>query len=272
MPFLCEVDAGSIRPTTEPCPDTVATVTFPHPLVARPRLPHGFRALDVDKNSHIRAKSTIPYFTRAWADCHITSWDDTKLHNGVVHILALAPADLDFLTGEHMRHSGDSSSVRITFERRFVTPPKVVVFFNHIDLDMDHNWRLNVSASDVDANGFTLHIETWGDTILYGAQACWIAYPEDRPHIFSTSVNTMDIRPVSQPQHEQSKDITFGEVEFWKDPTVFVALNYLNINCTRNLRVNAHVDGVSKTGLVCHIDSWYDTIMYAAGASIIAFN
>ena len=272
MPFLCEVDAGSIRPTSEPRHDTVAAVTFPHPLVARPRLPHGLRLLDVDKHFNIRAKSAIPYFTHTWADCHITSWDTTRLHNGVAHILALAPADLEFLTGEHIRHSGDPSSVRITFERRFVTPPKVVVFFNYVDLDTYRNWRLNVSSSDVDVNGFTLHIETWGDTILYGAQACWIAYPEDRPHIFSTSVNTMDVRPMSRPQHQHSKNIAFGEVEFWKDPSVFVALNYLDINCTRNLRVQARVTGVSKTGLVSHIDSWGDTIMYATGASIIAFN
>ena len=54
-----------------------------------------------------------------------------------------------------------------------------------------------------------------------------------------------------------------------KDPSIFVTLNYLNINCTRNLHINAHIDGVSKTGLVCHINSWYDTIMYAARASII---
>lgn len=239
MPILCEFNTQSVRPSSNPRSDTRATVCFPHPLVARPRLPHGIRELDVDKTVNIRVRSTIPYYTQTWADCHIQSWADTRLHGGIASILVLRPGDLDFLTGEYMRTPDGPASVHIDFECRFVTPPKVVVFFNFIDLDKNRNWRLNVSASDIDVNGFTLHIETWGDTILHGAQACWIAHPEDREHIFSTSVNTMDIRPVTQPQHHQSKDITFGTVVFWKDPSVFVALNFLDIDCKENLRVKA---------------------------------
>lgn len=77
---------------------------------------------------------------------------------------------------------------------------------------------------------------------------------------------------LDQPQSNQSKRITFGDVEFWKDPTVFVALNSIDIDHHHNLRVRAYVDGISKGGLVWHIDSWNDTILYSAGASIIAFN
>jgi len=199
----------------------------------------------------------------------------TRLYKGIDDIFVLTPGDLDFLTGEHMRKSKDPSSVRVDFERRFVTPPKVVVFLNQIDLDQNRNWRLSVRASGIDVRGFTLHVETWGDTTFYSAQACWIAYPEDREHIFSTSVNTMDLQvgPVTKPQPQQSnRDIKFDTVEFWKNPSVFVALNFLDIDCKASLRIKAYVDGVSRTGLVCHIDSWSDTVLYAAGASIIAFN
>ena len=270
MPFLCEFDTTDIRPASKPWPDTGTTMAFPHSLVSRPRLSHGFRMLDINKSATVRAKATIPYFNNTFTECHIATWLNTTLHGGIAHILVLPPADLDFLTGEHARNSDDPSSVRITFERRFVTPPKVVVFFNYIDLEMVHNWRLYVGASDIDMNGFTLNIDTWGDTILYGVQACWIAYPEDRPHIFSASVNTMG--PITKPQKNQSKHITFGEVKFREDPTVFVGLNLIDIDHNTNLRVNAHVDGVSKTGLVWHIDTWDDTVLYAAGASIIAFD
>jgi hypothetical protein len=166
----------------------------------------------------------------------------------------------------------DPVSVRVSFERPFATPPKVVVFLNYIDLDKRHSWRLKTTATNIDANGFTLNIETWADTILYAAQACWIAYPEDRGHIFSTSVNTMDVRPWHAPQLRQSKAIAFNRVEFWKNPSVFMALNFFDIDCRANFRINAYVDDVSKTGLVWHIDSWADSIIYSAGASIIAFN
>ena len=80
--------------------------------------------------------------------------------------------------------------MRVNFERRFVNPPKVVIFLNFLNLDKNRNWRLNVRASDVDTNGFTLRdTDTWGDTDIRAAQACWIAYSDDREYIFSTSIN-----------------------------------------------------------------------------------
>jgi hypothetical protein len=163
--------------------------------------------------------------------------------------------------------------MRVNFERPFITPPKVVVFLNYIDLDKEHNWPLKTFAADIDVNGFTLNIETWGGTIFYGAQACWIAYPEDEPHIFSTSVTTMDVRPWYKPhlQPATSRNIAFNNVEFLKDPTVFVALNSFDMDCHANFRINAYVDGVSKTGLVWHINTWDGSDLYSAGASIIAF-
>ena len=253
-----------------------STLNFPHPFVGRPRLAHGFRELDVGNNANIRVTSKLQNVSGTSADCQVTSWGDTTLYSAAVDVLALAPGDLDFLTGEHMRNPwinpNDPASVRINFERRFVTPPKVVVFFNCIDLDKSRVWRLKTTATDIDPEGFTLNIETWSDTIFYAARVGWIAYPEDHEHIFSTSVNTMDVRPWYQPQATQSREIGFNAVEFWKNPSVFIALNYLDIDCRGNLRVNAYVDGVNTNGLVWHIDSWDNTVLYAAGASIIAFN
>ncbi|KAH9013634.1 hypothetical protein EDB83DRAFT_287591 [Lactarius deliciosus] len=255
---------------------TETTLGFPRPFVARPRLPHGIRHLDMDKNHHILVKSVVPVFTKDWVNCRFVTWEGSILYRGIDDVFALAPGDLDFLTGEHMRYPRKDphapASVRVDFERPFVTPPKVVVFFNHIEFDGHHNWRVITTASNVDENGFTLNIESGSDAILLCAQTCWIAYPEDREHIFSTSVSTMDIRPWNQPQHEHSKEISFNSVEFFKKPSVFVALNYLDIDCKDNLRVDAYVDGISTTCLVWHINSWGKTVLRAAGATIIAFN
>jgi hypothetical protein len=84
----------------------------------------------------------------------------------------------------------------------------------------------------------------------------------------------MDVRPWYKPQLQQrtNKKITFNNVEFSKDPTVFAALNSFDVDCHANLRINAYIDGVSRTGLVWHIDTWADTDLYSAGASIIAFS
>ncbi|KAH9167232.1 hypothetical protein EDB89DRAFT_135190 [Lactarius sanguifluus] len=252
------------------------TLGFHRPFVARPRLPHGIRYLDMGRDRPILVKSVIPVFTKDWMNCRFVTWEGSIFYGGIDEVFALAPSDLDFLTGEHMRYLWKDphapASVRIDFERPFVTPPKVVVFFNHLEFDKNHNWRVVTTANDIDVNGFTLNIETWSDTVLHCAQTCWIAYPEDRKHIFSTSISTLDVRPVNKQQHEHSKEILFNSVEFFKEPSVFFALNYLDIDCEANLRIRAFVDGISTTRLVWHIDSWHDTVLYAAGATIIAFN
>jgi len=193
-----------------------------------------------------------------------------------VDVLALAPGDLDFLTGEHTRNlltdPSAPAAVRIDFERPFHTPPNVVVFFNCIDLDRKRNWRLETTATDIDVKGFTLNIRTWSNTILHSARVCWVAYPEDHEHIFSRSINTKSLRPWDKPQPKQSSEVGFNTAEFWKTPSVFIALNSLDIDCRSNLRLNLYVDEVSTTSLVWHIDSWDNTVLYSAGATIIAFN
>ncbi|KAF9524647.1 hypothetical protein CPB83DRAFT_819776 [Crepidotus variabilis] len=272
MPTVLEFDSRTVHPPANPATDTKGTVNFPKAFVANPRLPHGFRELDIDKNSNIRAKSTIESLTKNSVECHVSTWSNTTLYSSIETVFALAPANVEFQTGEVMRNANDPASVRVNFARPYPTPPKVVTFFNYLDLDQNHGWRLKITPAEIDEKGFTLKIETWGETVFFGAQAAWIAYPEDRKHIFSASVNVQDVRDWQKPQLQQSKAISFGDVEFWKNPEVFIALNALDINKQANLRLRAYVDGVSKTGLTWHIDGWSDTVLNSAGASIIAFN
>ena len=276
MPILLEFDTQSVRPWYMPQLDTQGTLNFPRPFDTPPCLSHGIRVLDISNNAHIRVKSTLERITESRADCHIMTWDNSILYWGIYHLLALAPDEVEFLTGEHSRipwsNPNDPASVRIDFERPFVAPPKVIVFLDAFDIALDHNWRLRTTATDIDAKGFTLNIETWGDTVLHSARTCWIAYPEDCEHIFSMSIDTMGVCPENQLQSENSGNITFDPVEFWKKPAVFIALHSFDIGCTANFRIKAYVDDVSRTGLVWHIDSWGDTILHSAGASIIAFN
>jgi len=260
----------------KPQHDTFIQVSFQRPFIASPRLPHGIKQLDISSDANIRIKSTINDITETSAVCHIDSWHDTTLYSCAVNSLNLAPANLEFQNGEHTRdllaNPRDPASTRINFERPFITPPKVVVFFRLIDLDKGRDWRLRTSATGIDEKGFTLNIETWSDTILYAAGVGWIAYPEDRTHIFSISVNTGEIGLRDEPQTQHSKDISFGDVEFWKNPSVFVALNMFDLGCGHDFRLEAFVDQVTQQGLTWHLDSRSDTVLYSAGASIIAVN
>ncbi|KAG6917577.1 hypothetical protein DXG01_001925 [Tephrocybe rancida] len=221
--------------------------------------PRAVYTLDISNGANNRVKSTVSDVTKNKADFHVISWDDTKLFGCIQNVFALAPANVQFFAGEHMRNliadPETPASVRVNFDRPFVTPPKVVVFFNHLDFENDTHWRLTTSATAIDATGFTFNIVTWHDTVLYATQAGWITYPEDITHIYSTSVNTRDLHPWDKPQATQSPSIMFGDVGFCMVPDVFVALNTIDIDPEANLRVVAYVDNVRQEGLTWHIDA-----------------
>ncbi|KAF9222878.1 hypothetical protein BS17DRAFT_161001 [Gyrodon lividus] len=81
-----------------------------------------------------------------------------------------------------------------------------------------------------------------------------------------------EIQHLDKPQLQQSKSIGFGDVEFWKNPNVFVAWNMFDLGCGANFRLKAYVNNVTQKGLTWHIDTWADTVLYSAGATIIAVN
>ena len=109
----------------------------------------------------------------------------------------LGPASIDFLTSEHSHDlvkNPSSSPLCINFEHAFVTPPKVVIFFNLLDIDQKKGCHIRTTISKIDRNGFTLTIESWGDTILCCAHACWIAYPENCRCIFVMILASFDAK------------------------------------------------------------------------------
>jgi hypothetical protein len=268
MPTHCEFDI------------TEKSINFPRPFVGRPRLAHGLREKDITNDEKT---STYQNITRSSADRNIITWAESNLLSTAVDVLALSPSDC-ILTGEHMRCLRTNPSapayVRINFERPFQTPPKVAVFLNYVELEKSCDWRVQTFALDIDVDGFVLFVGTDPnlDAGFYAARVGWIAYPEDRANIFSTSISTLDVRPVNQPKLRTRREISFdssefrGRPTFRKTPSAFIGLNSFNIDCHSNIRVNAYVDNVTTSGLAWHLDSWADSIVYSAGATIIAFN
>ena len=163
------------------------------------------------------------------------------------------------------------TSRQITFERAYLSPPKVIVWLNSLDLASGKGWRVSATATDVTPTGFTLHIDSWSDTVIYSAAAAWIAYPSDKAGVVSGSYSTSDVRPWDKPQLYNSGRADFPRGAFQRTPTVLFALNELDIDPGHNLRLRLAVSSVSKDGLDWHVDSWWDTILYSASASFIAF-
>ncbi|XP_065841342.1 collagen alpha-1(XXIII) chain-like isoform X2 [Oscarella lobularis] len=65
----------------------------------------------------------------------------------------------------------------ITFGKCFGSVPNVITSLNVIDSDYTRNLRINSYASHITRCNFVLNIYSWFDTIIYTAQATWIACP-----------------------------------------------------------------------------------------------
>ncbi|PWW79472.1 hypothetical protein C7212DRAFT_275641 [Tuber magnatum] len=266
-----------VRSPKTPWKETSKDITFSEPFVAPPRLPIGLKCLDVSKDSNIRVAASAANITKDSFKGSLNAWADTILYSAGASWLELAPGYLEYQTGVFSTTDDHSynkpqleTSRRINFERSFVTAPKVIVFLRHLDIDKNRNCRVLTKASGIDAKGFTIHINGWSDSILYSASAGWIAYPEDRPYVFSCTAHTMDVRPPNKPQLKNSKRIDFDGLKFWETPKIFMAINSLDFSCKANLRIEVKATDVTQTGLTWHMESWSDSIFFSAGVSILA--
>ncbi|KAG9019633.1 hypothetical protein FRB90_011979 [Tulasnella sp. 427] len=270
-------NTNEVRDWTKPQLENTKTITFPSPFVAPPRLPVGLNYLDYGKDKNLRVKAEVDKITQQGFVAKLNGWGDSVVYCAGLDYLALAPGQLEYDCGEYTTTSDhpwnrpqEKTSARIKFSHPFVTPPKVVVFLNSLDIDQSKNYRVKTYVSNVDTTGFTIHIDSWFDSILYSAKAGWVAYPEDRKDVCSGSVNITEVRPWDKPQHQNNQAVKFPEnVNFCKAPQVFMALNSIDIDRKSNIRAKCYASNVTTRGLTWHADSWGDSVLYSAGMSYI---
>ncbi|KAG0128486.1 hypothetical protein HOY82DRAFT_592817 [Tuber indicum] len=258
--------------------ETSQIIPFAKPFVSSPKLPFGLNYFDISTHTNIRVAATTSDITKESFKVSINSWGDTHLVSAGISWLEVSPGHLEYQSGEfstQQDHPSDKpqteTSRRIIFDRPFPSPPKVIVFLRQFDMARNPYCRVVTKVSGIDASGFTIHINTWADSILYSTTAGWIAYPEDREHVFSCTASTEDIRHWTRPaQLKHSKRIDFGGPKFWKTPNIFMAINQLDFSCKSYMRIKVEAKDVTQTGLTWHIDSWLDPLMVRAGVSILA--
>lgn len=267
------------RQWNQPGQEAVKRQVFPKDLGAPPRMALGLAWLDVANTANLRVNAFADNISARSADVHINAWADTRLYSAGCTWFCEPPSTYaDFQVGQFSTQEDHAwnteqakTSRRIKFPRSYGAAPKVVVWLNQLDMASDKNWRVAATATDIDASGFTINIETWADSRLYSAAAAWIAYPADKHGVVSGSYSTLDIRPWDKPQLQNTGREDFQAGALHSTPTVLMALNRLDIDHNANLRLKLSADSVSKDGMQWHIDSWCDTTLYSAGASYIAF-
>jgi len=147
-------------------------------------------------------------------------------------------------------------------------PPVIATGLLQIDVA---KLRIAAAATAIDAAGFTAGLNSWGDSVLYSAASTWLAVAADDPAFQIGQFSTMEDHPWNQPKLQTSRRITFARPYSGGTPHVVVWLNELDITGPQNVRVNAYVSDIDPAGFTVHIDAWWDTVLYSAGVTWIAY-
>ncbi|KAL8766985.1 MAG: hypothetical protein Q9209_006397 [Squamulea sp. 1 TL-2023] len=278
-----KLDAGQfntmeLRPSNQPTALNKQTKLFFKQYPTPPRVPCGLTSLDIGHEHNIRITAAASDITQESFVSSLNAWSDTVLYGASLTYLEAGP-DFEYLqtgtfntteVGIWQDHKPQNSK-RINFARPFQgQPPKVICWLTTVDMDKDKNWRIKTYATDVDTKGFTVHIDSWADTIMYQAAMTWLAYPADQPNVASGTFSTDDIRPANKPQQENSATVKFG-TSFKETPTLAMALSGFDYDCKKNLRLRLSTSGVTATAVTWHLQAWSDSVMYRASASYFAW-
>ncbi|KAF5705136.1 ATP synthase subunits region orf 7 [Fusarium mundagurra] len=151
----------------------------------------GLCRLDMGTNGNFRLQSKITNIQKDGYTWEVGTWSDTNLYDASYSILSFEKEDRRIQTGNaewKYLSGGKSRSTYRRFTKPFKTIPEVVVFITGFDTLQGRNIRLDVSASNIDRNGFTVNMMTWADTEVINLTVSWIAHESDEWTIRSGSL------------------------------------------------------------------------------------
>ena len=135
----------------------------------------------------------------------------------------------------------------------------------------DRNLRIKAYADKVDKSGFDIHLDTWGDTVMYSASANWIAYdPAVSKTVSSGSDSTESYRSWFPAQKANGRKVPY-DYRCQKAPQVYVAISSMDFDAARNVRFKVTASDITEESFKWNVDIQSDTLCYKAGVDWIAF-
>lgn len=155
-------------------------------------------------------------------------------------------------------------------EARFKVPScyirTVLLGINELDVNI---LRLKAEVRSIADDRAFVNLVTWADTEHYGSGCSWLSLPSHDLDVQSGRYNTTQDHPHSKPQKQTSHRITF-ERPYGAPPNVVVWLDAVDSGPGRNVRVTAWADAVTPDGFTIHLDTWFDSNLWSAGATWLA--
>lgn len=258
---------------------TSKIVTFASPYAAPPNIPVALSMVDITGRANPRIRAYPSHIQKNKFEIHTDCWLDTEVNAARCTWLEIAADDPDFQFGSYSTENilrGDQAVIRVqnpvSFPRSYTAPPIVVVWIAGFGLAKDKRWRLKAFATNITKSGFTIHLDAWGDSILYSGITSWVAYPATKPGVASGHIRACSTRPSEPAPGHNSGFEEFGPSTFNSQPRVMLALDSFDLCNKHPMRVAAEVSEVSQAGMRWSINTSLDSVLYSAGASYIALS
>lgn len=175
------------RPADSPQTKYTRRIQFEHPYDAPPKVVVWLHHIAVDSaDHHLRIKATTSNMARDGFDLHVETWDDSKLWSAGVSWLAHSASRTDIASGTYstsdIRPPKDpqkTTSGHVSFDKgtSFRHAPTVFVALSALSMSKECNTRLSSLATrNVTNTGMDWSISTWDNSILYFADASFVAF------------------------------------------------------------------------------------------------
>lgn len=234
----------------------------------------GLRALDFGKTANLRAHASVVRVTPRSFRPVLEHWSDTANYRIGGSWLEIPSTDLDFQSGyentfgRYMEPSG-SGEFRIrrhvSFYRAYDSVPTVACWLTHIDSHMSKNHRMKVEASNVSTEGFDLDFCTWSDSVVHELEAGWLAFSDKREGVYCFP-NTM----TNYKCPNQEFPLDFPERHFKSPPSCFLALTYIDADCSRWTRIEVVAKNTTKDQTTVVARTWANSKTFRIGFTCIA--
>lgn len=201
-----------------------------------------------------------------FADVLYVSWAPEIVRNKNTLIIGRFHTS-EVRSSKDVRHE---TSKLITFDPSYAMVPGIVIGLTSLDIDRDTISRVSAFASEIQCQGFKMHIDSWIDTKPYGAGCSWLQVEADDLDFQYGIYNTLEDHPSSVQQKCNTRQIKFKRA-YARPPRVVVWLTSFAVGSGSSSRIRSFATGVTEVGFTIHIDTWADSRLYRAAASWIAY-
>ncbi|KAH6906467.1 hypothetical protein BKA70DRAFT_1401634 [Coprinopsis sp. MPI-PUGE-AT-0042] len=227
---------------------------------------------------------------------HFDTFGGTMLYSGRLSWMALTP---------HHTHSGDAIQCGTADSQSYQYPRKVgrrytkerVLFRRAYDRapiifsclagfgvggSASTHWDIRTFVTNIDREGFTLHIEKARDSerdvdqMIASAQASWVAFPTGGIAGMKMACGEFHMGEGKMGKEEGNYrhirirgHSTFTET-FTSAPKVFAALKSLDVDKSTTIRLELNIENVTREGMDWTIATWSGTIVYSATFAYLA--